>query len=260
MDSCNYKIYHEDGFDTRQNLEHYFSNKPEIDFGEDSIIFPLENLTKTFAEGHIKGDILIELSASSAIHHLYAVCEFFKHIIILKANDRCIMELNRWMHERTGAFEWDHAAKHHADIEGKSDKFQDKDGKLRTALRHVVKCNIEKENIVEPISLPPADCVIIAWFLEFISKNQDEFKNHLRKVSKLLKPKGHLIIFAILDATYITMGKDKFHMLKYDEDFVRKAVVEIGFAIDTRKVKKRTVVSDLTDYKGVLFIVAHKEK
>ncbi|XP_073441185.1 indolethylamine N-methyltransferase-like [Dendrobates tinctorius] len=260
MDSSNYKIYHEDGFDARQNLETYFSDKPEMIFGDDSIIFPLENLTKTFAEGHIKGDILIEFSVSSTIHNLYAVCEFFKHIIVLKANDRCIMELKRWMHERTGAFEWDHAAKHHADIEGKSDQFQDKDGNVRTALRHVVKCDFEKENIVEPIDLPPADCIIIACFLEFISKNQDELKNYLRKISKLLKPGGHLIFIAALDATYITIGKDKFHMLKYDEDFARKVLVEDGFAIDTCKVKKRTAVSDLTDYKNVLFILAHKEK
>ncbi|XP_077105836.1 indolethylamine N-methyltransferase-like [Ranitomeya variabilis] len=260
MDSSNYKIYHEDGFDARKILEDYFSDKSEMVFGEDSIIFPLENLTKTFAEGHIQGDILIDLSGSSTIHHLYAVCEFFKHIIVLKANDRCILELKRWADERTGAFEWDHAAKHHADMEGKSNQFQDKHGKVRTALRHVVKCDLNKENIVEPIDLPPADCIIVAWFLEFISKNQDELKIYLRKISKLLKPGGHLIFLGILDATYVASGKDKFHIFKYDEDFARKALAEEGFVIDTCKVKKRTVVSDLTDYKGMLFIAAHKEK
>ncbi|XP_073511417.1 indolethylamine N-methyltransferase-like [Phyllobates terribilis] len=260
MDSCKYKIYHEDSFDARQNLEDYFSNKSGMVFGDDSIIFPLENLTKTFTEGHIQGNILIELSAGSTIHHLYAVCEFFKHIIVLKTNDRCIMELKRWVDERTGAFEWDHAAKHHADIEEKSDQFQDKDGKVRTALRHVMKCDLEKENIVEPIDLPPADCIIIAWLLEFISKNHDELKNYLRKVSKLLKPGGHLIFMGILDATYITVGKDKYHILKYDEDFARKALVEEGFVVDNCKAKKRTNVSDLMDYKGMLFIAAHKEK
>ncbi|XP_073513315.1 indolethylamine N-methyltransferase-like [Phyllobates terribilis] len=260
MDSCNYKIYHEDVFDSRQHLEDYCSNKPDMVFGDDSIIFPLENLTKTFTEGHIQGNILIDLSVSSTIHHLYAVCEFFKHIIVLKANDRCIMELKRWVDERTGAFEWDHCAKHHADIEGKSDQFQDKDGKVRTALRHVVKCDFEKENIVEPIDLPPADCIMISWLFEFISKNHDELNNYLRKVSKLLKPGGHLIIFGLLDATYIIIGKDKFHILKYDEDFARKALVAEGFVIDNCTVKKRTNVSDLMDYKGILFIAAHKEK
>ncbi|XP_073511549.1 indolethylamine N-methyltransferase-like [Phyllobates terribilis] len=223
----------------------------------------LEQLLRTresFSVGHIQGNILIDLSAGSTIHHLYAACEFFKHIIVLKGNDRCIMELKRWVDERTGAFEWGHAAKHHADLEGKSDQFQDKDVKVRTTLRHVVKCDFEKENIIKPIDLPPADCIIIAWFLEFISKNQDEFLKYLRKISKLLKPGGHLIILGILDATYVTSGKDKFHILKYDEDFARKALVAEGFVIDNCKVKKRTVVSDLTDYQGMLFIAAHKGK
>ncbi|XP_073511458.1 indolethylamine N-methyltransferase-like [Phyllobates terribilis] len=260
MDSCNCKIYHEDGFDARQSLKDYFSDKPEMSFREYYIIFPIENLVKTFTEGHIQGNILIDLSASSTIHHLYAACEFFKHIIVLKANDRCIMELKRWVDERTGAFEWDHAAKYHADIEGKSDQFEDKGEKVRTALRHVVKCDFEKENIVEPIDLPPADCIKICSLLEFLSKNQDAFKNYLRKVTKLLKPGGHLLIVGILDATYITIGKDKFHILKYDEDFARKALVEESFVIDNCTVTKRTNVSDLMDYKGILFIAAHKEK
>ncbi|KAM4015448.1 indolethylamine N-methyltransferase-like [Anomaloglossus baeobatrachus] len=259
MDSSNYKIYHEDDFDARKNLEEYFSDKPEMVFKDDNMKFPIEMLTKTFTDGHITGDILIELSVSSTIHYLYAACEFFNHIIVLKANDRCMMELKRWVDERTGAFEWDHAAKHHAELEGKSDQFQDKGGKVRSSLRHVMKCDLKNDNIVDPIPLPLADCIIIAWFFEFISKNQDEFENYLRKVSKLLKPGGHFIVLAILGGTYIMMGTDKFHIFNYDEDVVKKALIAEGFVIDDCQVKKRTAVSDLMDFKGILFIAAHKE-
>ncbi|KAM4015447.1 indolethylamine N-methyltransferase-like [Anomaloglossus baeobatrachus] len=260
MDLSPSKLYRVDDFDSRQHLEHYLSDNPSMVFAEDTWIFPTEHLLKTFTEGHITGDILIELSVSSTIHHLYAACEFFNHIIMLKANDRCMMELKRWMDERTGAFEWDHAAKHHAELEGKSDQFQEKGGKVRSSLRHVMKCDLKNDNIVDPITLPPADCILITWFFEFISKNQDEFENYLRKVSKLLKPGGYLIVLAILDGTYIMIGKDKFHMFSYDEDVVKKALIAEGFVIDDRQVKKRTGVSDLTDYKSILFIAAHKEK
>ncbi|KAM4015592.1 indolethylamine N-methyltransferase-like isoform 2-T2 [Anomaloglossus baeobatrachus] len=258
MNSSNYKSYHEDDFDARNPLENYFSDK--VPFVDDSIKFPLENLTKTFSDGHITGNILIELSASSTIHHLFAVCEFFKHIIVLKTRDESIMELKRWVDERTGAFDWDHAAKHHAGLEGKSDQFQDKGRKVRSSLRHVMKCDLRKNNIVDPIPLPPADCIIIAWFLEFMSKNQDEFENYLKKISKLLKPGGHLMFFGILGATYITNRKDKFHLFNYDENVAKKALIAEGFVIDDCKIHKRTAVSDLSDYNGVLFIAAHKQK
>lgn len=260
MDSNTHKIYHVHGFDSRQLLEHYYSDKDEMAFEEDSLIFPIENLTKTFTEGHIKGDILIDLSVGSLVHYLYAACEFFKHIIVLKVSDGCIMELKRWLDTRTGAFDWGHATKLHVDIEGNSDQLQDKEEKVRSAVQHVMKCDLEKENIMDPMVLPPADCIISFGLLDTICKDQDDYIRYLRKFSRLLKPGGHFIFIGMLGSTYYTVGKDKFHAFTYDEEFVRKALVGVGFVIDCCKVKKRTAVSDLTDYKAVIFTAAHKEK
>ncbi|XP_056398441.1 nicotinamide N-methyltransferase-like [Hyla sarda] len=260
MDSGSRKLYHVHGFDSRQHLEHYVSDKPDMVFGEDCLLFPIENFTKTFSAGHIKGDVLIDLSVGSIIHHLYAACDFFKHIIVLKVTDRCILELKRWLDTRTGAFEWGHATKLHVDLEGKSIQLQDKEDKVREAAQHVAKCYLEKENIMDPIVLPPADCIISVALLKAICKDQDDYRRYLRKFSELLKPGGHLMLIGFLDMTYFTVGKDKFHALTYDEDFVRKVLVGEGFVIDSCKVQKRTNVSDLTDYKAMIFIAAHKEK
>ncbi|XP_071969406.1 nicotinamide N-methyltransferase-like [Engystomops pustulosus] len=260
MDCSTYKLYHVHGFDSRQLLENYFSDKPDMVFGDDSLKFPMENLAKTFKIGHIRGDILIDLSHASLIHPLYAASEFFKHIIVLKIQDRCILELKRWVDTRTGAFHWGHAAQLHADIVGKSDCLEASEGKVRSALQHVIKCDLEKENMTEPIDLPPADCIISAWLLDYICKDQDDYIRYLRKFSKLLKLGGHLILFGCLNATYSTVGRDRFHFFKYDEEFARKALVGEGFVIDRCEVKKRTNVSDLIDYKAVIFIAAHKEK
>ncbi|XP_056400812.1 nicotinamide N-methyltransferase-like [Hyla sarda] len=260
MDSTTHKFYHVHGFDSRILLDHYLSDKPEMVIGDDSLIFPIENLTKTFTEGHINGDVLIDLSTGPLVHHLYAACEFFQHIIVLKVSDRCIMELKRWLDSRTGAFDWGHATKLHEEIQGNSDQFTDKEGKVRSTIPHVVKCDLEKENMTDPIVLPPADCIIIGWLLDSICKDQDDFRRYLRKFSKFLKPGGHLILIGALDTTYYTVGKDRLHAFPYDEDFARKVLVGEGFVIDNCKVKKRTNVSDLTDYKAMIFIAAHKEK
>ncbi|XP_071969593.1 nicotinamide N-methyltransferase-like [Engystomops pustulosus] len=260
MDSSNYKLYHVHGCDSRGFLESYCSDKPDMVFRDDTLIFPIENLRKSFQLGHIRGDILIDFSVGSFIHLLYSACEFFKHIIVLKLNDRCILELKRWVDTRTGAFYWGHIAQLHAEIEGKSDELEDKEGNVRSALQHVIKCNLEKENITEPIDLPPADCIISAWVLDATSKDHNDFIRTLRKISKLLKPGGHLILIGCLEATYYIIGKDKLHLFKYDEKFARKALVGEGFVIDCWEVKKRTNISDLTDYKALIFIAAHKEK
>ncbi|XP_075696781.1 nicotinamide N-methyltransferase-like [Rhinoderma darwinii] len=259
MDSSTHKLYHVHDFDSRQCLEHYFSDKPDMAFGEDSLNFLIENLRQLFAVGHIKGEILIDISLGSFVHHLYSACEFFKNIIVLKVNNRCIMELKRWVDERTGAFYWGHTSTLLQEKEENSDQFQDQEEKLRSAIQHVVKYDLEKENMTDPLVLPPADCVISALLLDVINKGQDDYIRYLRKFSKLLKPGGHLIIIGSLGATYFTVGKDKFHAYTYDEDFVRKALVGEGFIINYCKVKERTAVSDLTDYKSIIFIAAHKK-
>ncbi|XP_073441200.1 indolethylamine N-methyltransferase-like [Dendrobates tinctorius] len=260
MDSKDYKFYHEFGFDSRQHLEHYISDSEGMVFEEDFLKFPIENLRKTFIGGHIKGDILIDLSVGSMIHHLYAACDFFKNVIVLKINDRCIMELKRWVDSRTGAFSWGHATKLHADIEGESEKLQEKEEKIKIAIQHVVKCDINKDNMMDPIILPPGDCIICAFLLEVVSKDKDGFIRNLKKFSGLLKPGGHLIFLGCLDATYYTIGKHKFHYVNFDENFVKKALVGDGFVIDRVEIFKRKAVSDLLDHKGVIFIEAHKEK
>ncbi|XP_056397755.1 indolethylamine N-methyltransferase-like [Hyla sarda] len=259
-DKNDMSFYHEQGFDPRQQLEDYFSGKEEMAFSFDALKFPIENLIKTFTEGHIKGDVMIDFCTGPLVHHLYAASNFFKHIIVLKFTDRCIMELKRWLDSRTGAFDWEHAAKLHVELGGSSENFQDKDLKVRSAIQHVMKCNFEKENVTDPIVLPPADCIITAWLLGIISKDHDDYRRYLRKLSGLLKPGGHLIICGCLGTTYYLVGKDKFRAFPYDEDFIRKALAGEGFVIDKCVINERKAVSDLTDYKSLIFIAAHKEK
>ncbi|XP_073441199.1 nicotinamide N-methyltransferase-like [Dendrobates tinctorius] len=260
MDSCTCKLYHECVFDSRRHLDDYVSDKPDMSFMEDFVIFPIENCKNIFTKGHIKGDIVIDLSLGSLIHHLYAACDYFKYIIVLKASERCIMELKRWVDSRTGAFSWDHAVKVHVDVDRQSDKLKEKEEKMRLAIQHVMKCNLEKENMLDPIVLPQADCIISAWFLGAISKDQDEYIRYLKKVSVLLKLGGHIILVGDLGTTYFIIGKEKLHYLNYDEEFARKALAEAGFVVDYCKVKKRRTVSDLIDYKAVIVIAAHKER
>ncbi|XP_073513310.1 nicotinamide N-methyltransferase-like [Phyllobates terribilis] len=260
MDSSTNKLYHEDDFDSRQHLEDYMSANPNRVSDEDSLIFPIENLIKKFTEGHIKGDVLIDLSLGSIVYPLFAASDFFNHIIVLKSRDSFIIELKRWLDSRTGAFDWSHVTKRHVDTEEDSDQLQDKEGKVRSALQHVVKCDLEKEDMMDPIVLPPADCIISTFLLDVISRDQNDYMRYLRKFSRLLKPGGHFILIGALEMTYYTIGKHKYHAFSYDEDFARKTLFGEGFIIDRCNVKKRTEVNDHIDYKAIIFIAAHKEK
>ncbi|XP_063797908.1 indolethylamine N-methyltransferase-like [Pseudophryne corroboree] len=259
MDSSAHKFYPVHGFDSREHLETYFSNKPDMAFGDGSIQFPMECLHRAFSEGHIKGDLLIDISIGSLIHHLYTASGYFKQILVLKCSEQCIMELNKWINTHTGAFDWSHIMEYIKCLEGNSDQCQDKDMTLKTAITNIMKCDIDNENLTDPEVLPLADCVISAWMLDLISKDQDDYINNFRKFVKLLKPEGHLIFLGALNTSYGIIGQDKIHMFRYDVKFARKVLTDEGFVIDHCVVHKRTAESDLCDYEGILFITAHRE-
>ncbi|XP_063798055.1 nicotinamide N-methyltransferase-like [Pseudophryne corroboree] len=259
MDSSAHKFYPVHGFDSREHLETYFSNKADMIFGDDFNKFPMEWLHHVFSEGHIKGDLLIDISIGSFIHHLYTPSGYFNQILVLKCSEQCIMEVNKWINTRTGAFDWSHIMPYIKCLEGNSDQCQDKDMTLKMTITKIMKCVTDNENLTDPEVIPPADCVISGALLDFISKDQDDYINNFRKLVKLLKPGGYLILIGALNTTYMMIGQDKIHVFRYDEKFARKVLTDEGFVIDHCAVHKKTAVSDLTDYEAFIFITAHRE-
>ncbi|CAN2390572.1 hypothetical protein PRIEUP_LOCUS609, partial [Pristimantis euphronides] len=258
MDRGDHKLYHVHGFDSRSFLDTYFSDKEDFVFRDDSMNFPMKKLHSALSQGHIRGDSLIDISVGSFIHHLYSACDYFKEITLLRASERCIMELNKWRDTRTGAFEWSHTSQMLSNITGDSDVSQDNEIKLKAAIKQIMKCDLQRESLTDVESLPQADCVITACFLDVTCEDFKEYDRNLNKISNLLKPEGHLILFGLKNATYAMIGKEKFHVLKLDENYVTKVLTNEGFTIDHCEVQNRKAESDLTNYEGIIFIVAHK--
>ncbi|XP_072283185.1 nicotinamide N-methyltransferase-like [Pyxicephalus adspersus] len=258
MDSVPKKLYHIHGYDSRTTLEHYFSNKEDMIFADDSLKFPMMNLHYVFSRGYIHGKLLMDFSKGSYIHHLYSASNIFKDIILMKFNEKSAMEVHRWLGDRTGAFDWTHTKIAVAELEGKSDQSHTIELNLKASIRQIVMCSLEKENLTDPLVLPLSDCIISVWLLDLISIDQDDYMKNLKKISNLLKIGGHLILIGALNMTYLTVGAELFHVFKYDESFVKSALSKLGFVIDYCAVQKRKNASDLTDYTHVIFVAAQK--
>ncbi|CAI9618743.1 unnamed protein product [Staurois parvus] len=130
-------------------------------FAYEAFMYPMEKFNSAFSTGDIKGDVLIDISAGPVIHHLYLAQEYFKDIILLKPTDHCILEVKKWKTSRTGAFNWSHSFTLATEMAGKSDQCEDKEIGLRAAIAHVIKFDLSKENLTDPIALPQADCLIL---------------------------------------------------------------------------------------------------
>ncbi|XP_077313869.1 nicotinamide N-methyltransferase-like [Lithobates pipiens] len=259
MEPRSHKLYHLHGFHSRNLLDTYCSSKAEMPFTYEAFMYPMEKFHNAFSSGDFRGDVLIDFSIGPQIQHLYAAQEHFRDIILLKPTEHCILEVKKWTDSRTGAFDWSHTTTLATELAGKSDQSEEKEIRLRAAIKHVVKFDLNQENLTGSIGLPQADCLVFWNILEAISKDLKEFVRNFRKFSKLLKPGGRIMHYGALNCTFYMVGGEKFHFFKYNESDFRSMLSNEGFVITHLEVSQRKAESDLMDFDSVMFCTAYKE-
>ncbi|KAM9299112.1 nicotinamide N-methyltransferase-like [Gastrophryne carolinensis] len=257
MDCCDVKYYHIHDICSRSMIDTYFCAGSV--FSDEALTIPMEKLHEEFEKDHIHGDLCIDFSVAPIIHHLISASGCFKQIILMRVTNSCIFEINRWLHDRTGAFCWKHASSFVAEKQGNSELCDHKEMQLKDVIKCVMKCNLEEENIVAPMETPQGDCVMSLWLLDNISTSQNDYLMKLRKMLECLKPGGRFIQIGSLNTTYYMNNGEKMHVFKYNKEFACSAVIGEKLIIDRCEVVPRKVKSDLSDIEASIFISAHKE-
>ncbi|XP_006039211.1 nicotinamide N-methyltransferase-like [Alligator sinensis] len=228
--------------------------------GDEFLTFVLKHYCKTFTSGAVTGHTLIDIGSGPTIYQLLSACESFKEIIASDYMDQNCQELLKWLKNEPGAFDWTPVVQHVCELEGDRNKWAEKEGKLRGAIKRVLKCDVHKSNPLDPVVLPPADCLVSSLCLEAASKDQSSYRAALRNISSLLKPGGHLVLSGDLGSSFYMVGPKKFSCLALTEEFLREALNATGFTVETVEVLSRADVAqhDICDFSGMYFIVAHK--
>ncbi|XP_053311648.1 nicotinamide N-methyltransferase-like [Spea bombifrons] len=260
MDSSSHRYYHTHDFNPIHLCDSYFSPKADGALLEEAVINPLKFLLKEKAAGRIPGDTLTDFSIGPIVCHLLPICDRFKEIVILEFNDVCISELEKWRNSHEEAYDWSHASKALTDLEGKSGGWKEKEELLKQKIKQILKCDFTKENPTDPIVLPKADCVFCAWAIDIISPDKEAYIRNFRKVSSLLKPGGHLILFGNINHSFYFIGEHKYKILKYDEEFLKKNLKDEGYVIESYQANDRKTTSPLVDHEKIVFVNAIKKK
>ncbi|TFJ97500.1 intercellular adhesion molecule 4-like [Platysternon megacephalum] len=103
-------------FDPKVYLERFKFG--EDTFGENYLNFSLKHYCKTFTSGVVKGDTLIDIGSGPTIHQLLSACESFKEIIASDYTYRNHQELEKWLKNEPGAFDWTPVVKYVCELEG----------------------------------------------------------------------------------------------------------------------------------------------
>ncbi|XP_077161291.1 nicotinamide N-methyltransferase-like [Paroedura picta] len=245
-------------FSPKDYLETYYSFGPGQGDPSALLVFSLKTLHKAFHSGGLKGDTLIDIGSGPTIYQLLSACESFREIIATDYTDQNREEMQRWLRKEPGAFDWSPVVKYVCELEGDREKWAQKEEKLRRTIKQVLKCDVTQPNPLAPVSLPPADCLLSTLCLEGACKDLPTYRSAMKNISSLLKPKGHLVLFAILEETWYMVGQHKFSCLYLDQKSVEEALEEAGFVIEWLEGTPLSSSGALHDAQQVCLLVARK--
>ncbi|NXI49427.1 NNMT methyltransferase, partial [Chloroceryle aenea] len=204
------------------------------------------------------GNTLIDVGCGPTIYQLLSACERFQEIIALDYTDRNRQELEKWLRNEAGAFNWRPVVQYVCELEGDREKWGEKEEKLRKKVRQVLKCDVTKANPVAPVVLPPADCLLSTLCLEAACKDLATFRSALRNIGALVKPGGHLVMVTVLRETYYSFNKQVFSCLYLERKEVEEAVEGAGFDVKFSEVQPCQPGDVRADCEAVLSLVARR--
>ncbi|NWI97099.1 NNMT methyltransferase, partial [Pitta sordida] len=252
------KEFYQQNFNPQEYLKEYY----RLNEGQESAtVFLKQNLRslhKMFSLDGLRGDTLIDVGCGPTIYQLLSACERFQEITALDYTDQNRRELERWLKNEAGAFDWVPVVKYVCELEGDREKWAEKQEKVRKKVKQVLKCDVTKANPTEPVSLPPADCIVTTLCLEAACKDLPTFRSALRNIGTLLKPGGHLVMVTVLEETYYTSNNQVLSCLRLERHEVEEAVEAAGFEVKFSEVQPVTVVDVHTNCTGVLSLVAQR--
>ncbi|XP_038635549.1 nicotinamide N-methyltransferase-like [Scyliorhinus canicula] len=251
---------YEKKFNSRIYLETYYISPVGEVLEKAFLPFVLTNLVKAFSSGP-KFHTLLEIGCGPCLHLALCASGHVEQIVVSDFASSNRREIELWLQNDPGAFDWSPIAKYVCELEGDREKWTEKEKKLRDSIKQVLKCDVHQTNPLDPVKLEPVDCLVTSLCLEAACKDKATYCAALRNIASLLKPGGVLILISVLNETYYIVDELKFSCLKFNQAFLESAMKEAGYEIDGFEIfVAPDHVRSISDCEAAIFLVAHKCK
>ncbi|MCJ8747925.1 hypothetical protein PDJAM_G00158960 [Pangasius djambal] len=250
--------YYQACFDSKAYMNNFYSRPEGHSEEEGYLTFVLGCLSRTFSTGQYKGQRLIEVGSGPTIHTVISACEHFDELVLSDFVDRNREEIKKWIKNEEGCFDWKPLIDYVCEMDGRSSS--DVEVKLRQRVKEVLKCDVLSENPFHPESVEPADCVITSLCLEAASKDLQTYRNALRRVAKLLRPGGALVMLGVLGETFYYIDKIRFSCLQLSKANVEDVLRNLDFTVQEFNIfpAQDQEKNRVSDFEAFFYLVALK--
>ncbi|KAB5523418.1 hypothetical protein PHYPO_G00152330 [Pangasianodon hypophthalmus] len=250
--------YYQACFDSKAYMKNFYSRPEGHSEEEGYLTFVLGCLSRTFSTGQYKGQRLIDVGSGPTIHTVISACEHFDELVLSDFVDRNREEIKKWIKNEEGCFDWKPLIDYVCEMDGRSSS--DVEAKLRQRVKQVLKCDVLSENPFHPESVEPADCVITSLCLEAASKDLQTYRNALRRVAKLLRPGGALVMLGVLGETFYCIDKIRFSCLQLSKADVEDVLRNLDFTVQEFKIFPAQDQDNnrVSDFEAIFYLVALK--
>ncbi|XP_072513712.1 indolethylamine N-methyltransferase [Salminus brasiliensis] len=249
--------FYQDHFDSRAFNQSFFS-RPEGHPDENFLTFVLQCFSKTFSAGKYGGQRLIDVGSGPSIHSVLSACEHFQEITLSDYTDRNLEEIQKWLRNEEGCFDWKPVIQYVSKLEKKSPS--EVEANVRQRVKRVLKCDVRLENPFHPETMKPADCVVTSLCLEAACKDMLSYKKALASLASLLRPSGVLVMVGVLGESFYRVNQTRFSCLRLTMQSIKACLEDVGFAVQEintlpgPKPKENAV----SDYEAIFHLVALK--
>ncbi|MDA0689716.1 MAG: guanitoxin biosynthesis pre-guanitoxin forming N-methyltransferase GntF [Proteobacteria bacterium] len=165
--------------------------------------------------------------------------------------------LTRWLAGEDAEFDWSPYIARCLELEGKvvSEKaIRQRAHNIRDLVRRVVSCNI-----FDPLPIRTRyqyEVIISNYCLDAVTTSKQEWQLFTRRLAKLLKPGGTLVLSSLRKTEFFEFGTSRYANVVLDVDDLADAFTQAGFDPQSIRVESTHCEQDYCNKQGVIFAAA----
>jgi len=256
--------------------EHYNSNLKAVEYNKKfnrilhlipgNFHFILQFLHDVTQSERFKGSKVLEIGSGATVHNIAALSSKFSTIVQSDYVLDNVNELKRW-HAGTSTLDWSQFLDIVLRLEGK-DKYIEKsrrelEGRIRNSVKSVVRGDLLSDSVLSedeltPETTPPFDVIVSVLCLETVAKDFDGYVAILKRLNKLLRQGGGILICGYENGSPWQIGESVFHHVKLTLKQITDAVEKSGFGNCVAKTLPKSESEYAYDYENVFCLAADK--